>query len=136
MAQQVYSGLALLGSSLDLRPADVVVEGGRIVGVEERARAPARWICPSFFNAHTHLGDTIAMDSRVDGDLAFLVAPPDGLKHRLLAASSPADCVAGMRESLVRMVRGGTGGSRTSARAGPAASGCFARRRRASRAAR
>ncbi len=110
MTQRVYSGLALTGSALECRPADIVVERGRIVAVEERTRAPARWICPSFFNAHTHLGDTIAMDAPAGGDLASLVAPPDGLKHRLLGAAAGADCVAGMRESVCRMLRGGTGG--------------------------
>ncbi|MEN6516920.1 MAG: amidohydrolase family protein [Methanospirillum sp.] len=110
MTQRVYSGLALTGPSLECRAADVVVERGRIVAIEERTRAPARWICPSFFNAHTHLGDTIAMDAKADGDLASLVAPPGGLKHRLLGAAPDTDCVVGMRESICRMVRGGTGG--------------------------
>lgn len=110
MMQRVFSGLALTGPSLECRPADIVVERNRIVAVEERTRAPARWICPSFFNAHTHLGDTIAMDAPSDGDLASLVAPPAGLKHRLLGAAQDRDCVAGMRESVRRMVRGGTGG--------------------------
>ncbi len=110
MTQRVYSGLALTGPSLECRPADVVVERGRIVSIEERRRAPARWICPSFFNAHTHLGDTIAMDTAGGGDLASLVAAPDGLKHRLLGAAGDADCIAGMRESALRTIRGGTGG--------------------------
>ena len=110
MTQAVYSGFALTGRSLEGRPADIVVERGRIVAIEERTHAPDRWICPSFFNAHTHLGDTIAMDAPAGGDLASLVAPPDGLKHRLLGATKDADCVAGMHESVCRMVRGGTGG--------------------------
>ncbi len=110
MTQHVFSGLALLGPELECRPADVVVEGGRIVAVEELGRAPARWICPSFFNAHVHLGDTVAMDLPVAGDLASLVAPPDGLKHRLLRTATGADCVSAMRGSVQRMIRGGTGG--------------------------
>jgi cytosine/adenosine deaminase-related metal-dependent hydrolase len=110
MTQTVCSGLALIGSALDARPADVVVENGRIAAIEERARAPERWICPAFFNAHTHLGDTIAMDAPAGGDLAALVAPPDGLKHRLLNAAPDAHCVAGIGESVRRMIRGGTGG--------------------------
>lgn len=110
MTQEVYSGLALVGPGLECRPADVVVERGRIIAVEERTHAPARWICPSFFNAHTHLGDTIAMDAPACGDLAALVAPPGGLKHRLLGVARDEDCVAGMRESVCRMVRGGTNG--------------------------
>jgi cytosine/adenosine deaminase-related metal-dependent hydrolase len=110
MAQQVYSGLVLAGTELECLPADLVVERGRIVAIEERTRAPARWICPSFFNAHTHVGDTIAMDAAARGKIASLVAPPDGLKHRLLRAAPDADCVAGMRASIELMVRRGTAG--------------------------
>ena len=67
-------------------------------------------ICPAFFNAHTHLGDTIAMDCGVKGDLTSLVTPPDGLKHRLLAAASHQDLVTGMRTSIEGMMAGGTAG--------------------------
>jgi cytosine/adenosine deaminase-related metal-dependent hydrolase len=62
------------------------------------------------FNAHTHLGDTIAMDCVVKGDLMSLVTPPDGLKHRLLAAASHQDLVRGMRASIQGMIAGGTAG--------------------------
>ena len=110
MTQTVYSGIAFVGHALEPCPAEIVVDGGRIVAVEERTNVPERWICPSFFNAHTHLGDTIAMDAPARGDLASLVAPPGGLKHRLLGAARDGDCVAGMRESVVRMIRGGTAG--------------------------
>lgn len=110
MEPSIYSGLALLGPDLEPRPADVVVEAGRIVAIEERRRAPARWISPAFFNAHTHLGDTIAMDVSASGDLAALVRPPDGLKHRMLRAASANDCRNGIRASLKRMLRGGTTG--------------------------
>ena len=110
MTQTVYSGIALVGAALEQRPADIVVDGGRIVAVEERTRVPERWICPTFFNAHTHLGDTVAMDAPAHGEIASLVAPPDGLKHRLLRAASDGDCVAGMHESVLRMIRGGTAG--------------------------
>lgn len=110
MEPSIYSGLALLGPDLAPRPVDVIVEAGRIAAVEERTHAPDRWICPAFFNAHTHLGDTVATDVRADGDLTDLVRPPDGLKHRMLRAASPDDCRRGMRASLERMVRSGTSG--------------------------
>jgi cytosine/adenosine deaminase-related metal-dependent hydrolase len=110
MEQAVYSGLVLAGPTLEPRFADVVVEAGRIGAVEERKRAPERWICPAFFNAHTHLGDTIAMDAPARGELASLVAPPDGLKHRLLREARRDDCVAAIRQSVRRMMRGGTAG--------------------------
>ncbi len=110
MEPSVYSGLALCGRELEPRRADVVVEAGRIVAVEERTHAPERWICPAFFNAHTHLGDTVAMDVPAHGDLASLVRPPDGLKHRMLRSASRDACVAGIRQSVSRMLRGGTSG--------------------------
>ena len=110
MEPSIFSGLAFLGPDLEPRPADVVVEAGRIVAVEEQSRNATRWICPEFFNAHTHLGDTVAMDMPAPGDLASLVRPPDGLKHRMLRAASLEVCRAGIRSSLQRMIGGGTTG--------------------------
>jgi cytosine/adenosine deaminase-related metal-dependent hydrolase len=104
------SGYALTGEDLTLRAVDIIIESGIITAVEERKRAPGIWICPAFFNAHTHLGDTIAMDCGVNGDLASLVTPPDGLKHRLLAEASPRDLFRGMQASIGGMIAGGTAG--------------------------
>ena len=107
-AGQILSGQAIVGEELALRPVDIVIEGDRIAAIEDNPRAPPVWICPAFFNAHTHLGDTIAMDCGSTGDLASLVTPPHGLKHRLLAAASRRDIVAGMRASITGMIRSAT----------------------------
>jgi cytosine/adenosine deaminase-related metal-dependent hydrolase len=104
------SGHAFLGEDFDLRPVDIIIESGIITAIEENPGAPEVWICPALFNAHTHLGDTIAMDCRQDGDLADLVTPPCGLKHRLLAKTSHRDLVRGMRASIEGMITGGTAG--------------------------
>jgi cytosine/adenosine deaminase-related metal-dependent hydrolase len=104
------SGQALVGEELELRPVDIIIEDGIITAVEETRHAPMIWICPAFFNAHTHLGDTIAMDCRNTGDLESLVTPPHGLKHRILAAASPEDLVRGMHASIQGMITGGTAG--------------------------
>jgi cytosine/adenosine deaminase-related metal-dependent hydrolase len=106
----IVSGQALVGEDLTLRSVDIVIEKGIITAIEENPKAPGIWICPAFFNAHTHLGDTIAMDFRMNGDLASLVTPPGGLKHRLLAAASHRDLVSGMRASIQGMIAGGTAG--------------------------
>jgi cytosine/adenosine deaminase-related metal-dependent hydrolase len=106
----MVSGQALVGEDLTLLPVDIVIESGMITAIEENPKAPEVWICPAFFNSHTHLGDTIAMDSGVKGDLASLVTPPDGLKHRLLTAASHQDLVRGMRASIQGMMAGGTAG--------------------------
>lgn len=107
---QIVSGLALLGEELAPRKADIIIRNGTIAAIEENPRAPPLWICPALFNAHTHLADTIAMDCGATGDLASLVTPPDGLKHRILGAASRADLVSGMRASLKDMIAGGVAG--------------------------
>src|SRR5208282_5060038 len=107
---QILSGLALIGEELALRPVDIVIDEGRITAIDERTRAPPIWICPAFFNAHTHLADTVAMDCGSTGDLDSMVTPPDSLKHRLLATASSADLIAAMRASVTDMIRSGTFG--------------------------
>lgn len=116
---QICSGLALVGEELALTAADIVIEDGTITSIEENPRAPPVWICPALFNAHTHLGDTIAMDCGATGDLTALVTPPDGLKHRLLRAASRQDLVAGMRASIVGMIAAGTAGCADFREGGP-----------------
>ncbi|HOX35338.1 MAG TPA: amidohydrolase family protein [Methanoregulaceae archaeon] len=106
----VISGHAIVGEELVPVPADIVIKGGTIVAIEDAKNVPARWICPAFFNAHTHLGDTIAMDCAVTGDLTAMVTPPDGLKHRYLKAASYADLVSGMKKSIRFMAARGTAG--------------------------
>ncbi|HVP95334.1 MAG TPA: amidohydrolase family protein [Methanoregulaceae archaeon] len=105
------SGHALLGERFDMSPVTIVVKSGVITHIEEENHPPDLWICPAFFNAHTHLGDTIAMDIDNAGhDLVSTVTPPDGLKHRLLATTPPSDLVSGMRSSIRVMLGSGTAG--------------------------
>jgi cytosine/adenosine deaminase-related metal-dependent hydrolase len=106
----IVSGHAFVGEDLALLPVDIIIECGIITAIEESASVPPLWICPAFFNAHTHVGDTIAMDCAMSGDLVALVTPPDGLKHRLLAAASHQDLVRGMHSSIKGMIAGGTAG--------------------------
>ncbi len=65
-------------------------------------------IAPGFVNAHTHLGDSIAKEAGRGLSLEELVAPPDGLKHRLLREASDAELIEGMRRSLSFAIRSGT----------------------------
>lgn len=104
------SGHALLGESLRMRPVTIVVKSGIITHIEDDPHPGDNWIIPAFFNAHTHIGDTIAMDAATSGDLASLVTPPDGLKHKLLAAATRDDLISGMRSSIRTMIQSGTAG--------------------------
>ncbi len=110
MSSTVYAGHALLGEDLEERSVRIHVESGRIACIEEARSVPEVWICPAFFNAHTHVGDTVAMDIPLQGSLDALVAPPHGLKHRILAATDRSRLIAGMRSSLQEMLASGTHG--------------------------
>lgn len=108
--EHVFRGIALVGEDLEEARVEIAVRTGRIVGVDEVGSAPERWICPAFFNAHTHVGDTIAMDLPIRGTLEELVAPPHGLKHRLLAEAGREELVRAMRTTVLCMAASGTAG--------------------------
>ncbi|MDK2974566.1 MAG: hypothetical protein PWP08_937 [Methanofollis sp.] len=110
MPEQVYRGSVLTGDDFEPVRAAVVVENGIITAIEEDSSAPNHWICPAFFNAHTHLGDTVAMDCATDGDLERLVTPPRGLKHRILASTPRDRLIEGMRASIRDLQATGTAG--------------------------
>jgi cytosine/adenosine deaminase-related metal-dependent hydrolase len=103
-------GYALVGRDLEIQPARISVEGGMIREIAGVSHAPPVWICPALFNAHTHIGDTVGMEASRRENLEGLVAPPDGLKHRILRSTSRQALVEAMRASIGVMVRAGTGG--------------------------
>jgi cytosine/adenosine deaminase-related metal-dependent hydrolase len=105
-----FRGRALLGRDLEERSVEITVEAGIIRAIEEISPREDCWILPCFFNAHTHIADTVAMDMPVTGSLSELVAPPDGLKHRLLRAASRDELVRAMESTITSMLHSGTAG--------------------------
>jgi cytosine/adenosine deaminase-related metal-dependent hydrolase len=67
-------------------------------------------IIPSFVNAHTHIGDSFIKNKNIKlpKDVEKLVAPPDGLKHKLLKEANENELIGGMEESIDFMVKSGT----------------------------
>jgi cytosine/adenosine deaminase-related metal-dependent hydrolase len=110
--EMLVEGIALLGDDLLERPVTLAVQDGRIHRIEELSAIPpgAPWICPALFNAHTHVGDSLAMDIAAQGSLEDLVTPPSGLKHRILADAPRGTLVRGMRATVKDMIRSGTAG--------------------------
>ncbi|MFB6081048.1 MAG: amidohydrolase family protein [Haloferacaceae archaeon] len=102
-------GTVLCGRDFEPVAGRVVIDGGRIEAVEETGTDATDLVLPAFVNAHTHVGDSIAKEAGEGLDLDELVAPPDGLKHRLLRAASADETVAAMARSLRYMEAGGTG---------------------------
>jgi cytosine/adenosine deaminase-related metal-dependent hydrolase len=102
-------GTVLRGPEFEPIEGRVVVEDGQISAIEEEPVESDDVILPAFVNAHTHIGDSIAKGAGRGLSLDELVAPPDGLKHRLLAEASREELVAAMARSMQFMQRGGTG---------------------------
>ena len=102
-------GTVLVGRSFEPVEGRVVVADGEIVRVEARETDSDDVILPTFVNAHTHIGDSIAKEAGEGLSLDELVAPPDGLKHRLLRAANREETVAAMARTLRYMESTGTG---------------------------
>ncbi|MFT4884012.1 MAG: cytosine/adenosine deaminase-related metal-dependent hydrolase [Natronomonas sp.] len=102
------SGTILAGEEYEPVEGRVVVEDGEITAIEEVETASTDIICPAFVNAHTHIGDSIAKEAGRGLSLEELVAPPDGLKHRLLREASREEKVEAMSRSLDFMEQSGT----------------------------
>lgn len=103
----IVEGTVLRGPEFEPVEGRVVCEDGRITAVEEAPVESDRIVVPAFINAHTHIGDSIAKEAGRGLTLEELVAPPDGLKHRLLRESSREAMVAAIERSIRFMHAGG-----------------------------
>ena len=67
-------------------------------------------IVPTFVNAHTHIGDSFIREKNIElpKSIEDLVAPPNGLKHKLLREASDEDIIDGMEKSIDIMIKTGT----------------------------
>jgi len=87
---------------------DKIVESGS--GYPPKKPVCKGLIVPSFINAHTHIGDSFIRKKNIKlpKDIEKLVAPPYGLKHKLLKEVSDEDVIKGMEESVDTMIKAGT----------------------------
>ncbi len=103
------TGTILRGPALEPISGRLVIgEDGRIEAIEPEPVESEDIILPAFINAHTHVGDSIAKEAGGGLSLEALVAPPDGLKHRLLRAASREELVGAIEQTLSFMERAGT----------------------------
>jgi len=67
-------------------------------------------IVPSFVNSHTHIGDSFIKEKKIvlPKNVEELVAPPNGLKHKLLRNASEKELINGMEKSIIDMIKKGT----------------------------
>ena len=111
MKEYLLSGSILCGDDFDVIEGYICIRDGVITDVcEEPGPVDVRAhgiVVPCFVNAHTHIGDSVLKDPQIR-DIASLVRPPDGLKHRVLRNTRPEDLVHAMRASILDMAATGT----------------------------
>jgi cytosine/adenosine deaminase-related metal-dependent hydrolase len=85
-----------------------IIESGK--GLSPKKPICKGLIVPTFVNAHTHIGDSFIRkkEIKLPKNVEALVAPPHGLKHRLLNEASEKEIIDGMKESLDIMKKTGT----------------------------
>ncbi len=99
------AGLALVDGLQARRDVCIHVESGLIESIESPATCPQGYFggpglvaLPQPGIAHAHSGDHLFPEAGYDMRLQDLVAPPSGLKHRLLAAAPRDRLVEAIRE--------------------------------------
>ena len=101
-------------SSEGIKKGYITIEKGNKI-VIGKGLPPKKPICrgliiPTFVNSHTHIGDSFIRSKNIDlpKNIKELVAPPNGLKHRVLRESSDREIINGMMNSIDIMIKGGT----------------------------
>jgi cytosine/adenosine deaminase-related metal-dependent hydrolase len=109
----IANGIILKGQDLTLTKENIVVDEGIITDIGKESLegkiidVDGAIVCPSFINAHTHIGDSIIKDEGYGLSLSEMVRPPNGVKHRALANAGDEELVSAMKSTMWEMVEGG-----------------------------
>ena len=85
-----------------------IIERGRYLPHEVDKPLAKGIVIPPLVNSHTHLADSV-VEGEPQGSLEELVAPPDGLKHRILRETPEEKLIEAMHRSMEDMLSGGVG---------------------------
>ena len=114
----IHSSYGLIGENLDLKK-DVSLEidnEGKIANVTfddpEKNLQPLKLnhstlMIPGLINSHVHIGDSFAKEIGFNRELSEIVAPPFGLKHKLLRQTSEEVIIAGIKNAILEMLSNG-----------------------------
>lgn len=110
----ISNGIILKGQNLVPSKENIVVDDGKIIEIGKNLAegkiidADGSIVCPSFINAHVHIGDSIIKDEGYGLSLSEMVKPPNGVKHKALADASDDELIEAMKSSMWDMVNSGT----------------------------
>ena len=116
--KSIFSKFALIGEDLELKQ-DVLLEineEGKIINITDNnpdthieisKNGQNYLLLPGFINSHTHIGDNFAKEVGFNKDLAEIVAPPFGLKHKLLRQIPENIKIKGIQNAVLEMLSNG-----------------------------
>ena len=113
-----FCNYALLGEDLELKQ-NIILEidsNGKIIEIsydnistqiEITPNNQTSLLIPGFINSHVHIGDSFAKELGFNKELTDIVAPPFGLKHRLLRQIPYDIKIKGIRHAVLEMLSNG-----------------------------
>jgi cytosine/adenosine deaminase-related metal-dependent hydrolase len=116
--KSLFYSYALIGEDLDLKQ-NVHLEidsDGRIIELSydeittqmnNIADGQSFLLLPGFINSHVHIGDNFAKELGFNKELGEIVAPPYGLKHKLLRQTSMLIKTKGINNAVLEMLSNG-----------------------------
>ncbi|MDR2967823.1 MAG: amidohydrolase family protein [Methanobacteriaceae archaeon] len=110
----IINGIVLSGTELEPIKANILIDDGKILEISQEVAegeiidATNCIVCPSFLNAHTHIGDSIIKDEGDGKSIEEIVKPPNGIKHLAISNFSDEDLILAMENSMWEMLKTGT----------------------------
>ncbi len=114
----IYSKYGLIGDDLELKK-NISIEldkNGKIItiscdnitnNIDISRKGRSTLLVPGLINSHIHIGDSFAKEEGFNKDLIDVVAPPNGLKHKLLDTISIETKIEGIKKAVLEMLANG-----------------------------
>ena len=114
----IYSNYGLIGDDLELKKniSIEVDKDGKIItiscdnitnNIDISRKGRSTLLVPGLINSHIHIGDSFAKEEGFNKDLIDVVAPPNGLKHKLLKTISSEIKIEGIKKAVLEMLANG-----------------------------
>lgn len=110
----IKNARVLYGENMEVRKTNIIIEDQEILELSNRVEkgkiveGNGCIAAPSLINSHVHIGDSVAKDLGDGESIDKIVKPPHGIKHQILAETSPTDMIRAIRSSMEYMLQTGT----------------------------
>jgi cytosine/adenosine deaminase-related metal-dependent hydrolase len=114
----ICSKYGLIGDDLELKKniSIEVDKDGKIItiscdnntnNIDISRKGRSSLLVPGLINSHIHIGDSFAKEEGFNKDLIDVVAPPNGLKHKLLDTVANETKIEGIKKAVLEMLANG-----------------------------